>query len=45
VVVGVVEADVPARSRGWFLDGDEVKDGEGWKIKNLTFNLTPPPQK
>ena len=23
----------------------EVKDGGGWKIRNLTFNLTPPPQK
>ena len=23
----------------------EVKDGLGWKMQNLTFNLTPPPQK
>jgi ketosteroid isomerase-like protein len=23
----------------------EVKYGDGWKIQNLTFNLTPPPQK
>ena len=23
----------------------EVKEGDGWKIQNLTFNLTPPPQK
>ena len=23
----------------------EVKDGDDWKMQNLTFNLTPPPQK
>jgi hypothetical protein len=27
---------------GGFWTAIEVKDGEGWKIQNLTFNLTPP---
>ena len=28
-----------------FWTAIEVKDGDGWKMQNLTFNLTPPPQK
>jgi ketosteroid isomerase-like protein len=28
-----------------FWTAIEVKDGEDWKIQNLTFNLTPPPRK
>lgn len=30
---------------GGFWTAIEVKDGNGWKLQNLTFNLTPPPQK
>ena len=30
---------------GGFWTAIQVKDGEGWKIQNLTFNPTPPPQK
>jgi ketosteroid isomerase-like protein len=32
-------------SVGGFWTAIEVKDGNGWKLQNLTFNLTPPPQK
>ncbi len=28
-----------------FWTAIEVKDGNSWKIQNLTYNLTPPPQK
>lgn len=30
---------------GGFWTVIEVKDGNGWKMQNLTYNLTPPPQK
>lgn len=30
---------------GGFWTAIEVKDGEGWKIQNLTFNLAPPSRK
>jgi hypothetical protein len=35
----------PQGPMGGFWTAIEVKDGEGWKIQNLTFNLTLPPQK
>ena len=30
---------------GGFWTAIEVKGGNGWKLQNLTINLTPPPQK
>lgn len=30
---------------GGFWTAIDVKDGNGWKMHNLTYNLTPPPQK
>jgi ketosteroid isomerase-like protein len=30
---------------GGFWTAIEVKDGDRWKLQNLTYNLTPPPQK
>ena len=32
-------------AEGGFWTVIEVKDGNGWKMQNLTYNLTPPPQK
>ena len=32
-------------SVGGFWTVIEVEDGNGWKLQNLTFNQTPPPQK
>lgn len=32
-------------SVGGFWTAIEVKDGNAWKMQNLTFNQTPPPQK
>jgi hypothetical protein len=30
---------------GGFWTAIEIKEGGGWKLQNLTFNMTPPPQK
>ena len=35
----------PQGPLGGFWTAIEVKEGEDWKIQNLTFNLTPPPRK
>jgi ketosteroid isomerase-like protein len=35
----------PQGPAGGFWTAIEVKHRNGWKLQNLTFNLTPPPQK
>jgi len=35
--------DTPQGAVGGFWTAIEVKDGDAWKIQNLTFNMTPPP--
>ncbi len=30
---------------GGFWTAIEIKNGDGWKMQNLTYNVTPPPQK
>jgi ketosteroid isomerase-like protein len=39
------ETSPQGSSEGGFWTAIEVKDGNGWKMQNLTFNQTPPPQK
>jgi hypothetical protein len=35
----------PDRNGTGFWTVIEVKDGDGWKMQNLTFNMTPAPKK